>query len=306
MKTPYAWQGRRALPHACLSLALFLSLSGCCGGAEAANPAAYVLPDTEVQTVPVQLEGRTYQVYVGLPEGYAAHPERRYPLLLAVDAPYAFPLLRSITRRVSDHGKALREHVLVGLSYAQGEAAAPSRNRDYTPSLRSDLPGEAYGGAPAMRRFIAEQLLPWLGRQYRIDMQDKTFIGHSYGGLLGTELLLNSPQLFERHVLSSPSLWFERGLMLRRAETLASHPKPWPTQVLLLAGARERPGRRREMGDDIVGDMQRFEQLLRRAGMQTRQLSAQVVADEDHLSVAPSAYTRGLRWAFGRMPSEKD
>lgn len=79
---------------------------------------------------------RDYQRFVSLPAGYGLDPVRRYPVLFTADADYGFPLLRSIAKRVGDHGKGLQDFILVGLSYAQGDSPTISRNRDYTPAAR--------------------------------------------------------------------------------------------------------------------------------------------------------------------------
>lgn len=86
--------------------------------------------------------------------------------------------------------------------------------------------------------------------------------------------------------------------MFKRARSLLASRGELPADVLLLAGALERPRGTREQGDDIAGDIKRFETLLTSARPRGLRVQSQVIADEDHLSVAPSAYTRGLRWAL--------
>ncbi len=54
-------------------------------------------------------------------------------------------------------------------------------------------------------------------RSYRVDMKRKIYVAHSYGGLLGAYILLTEPTMFERYVISSPSLWFDNKVMLSRA-----------------------------------------------------------------------------------------
>jgi predicted alpha/beta superfamily hydrolase len=253
---------------------------------------------------------RDYEVFVGLPDGYAASGARRYPVLFVADANYAFPLLRSITRRVGASGKGLEDFILVGLSYAKGDTPKQSRGRDYTPSAGGpkDFEGPQrpdYGQAEAYRRFLAEEVLPLIGRTYRADMSRKTLAGHSYGALLGAHILLTEPTMFERYALSSPSLWFDHGLMFRReAEYAASH-KDLPAKLLLSAGqfeALKRGDPRYNDDQDMVADMRRFERLLKSRRYPGLQIESQVFAGEDHLTVNPVSLTRALKWAFGPRP----
>src|SRR3569833_555690 len=69
--------------------------------AQAGNGSAYVLTGTEVWDVPDPASGRGYQVFVSLPASYAKEPARRYPVLFATDANYAFPVIREISRRLN-------------------------------------------------------------------------------------------------------------------------------------------------------------------------------------------------------------
>ena len=153
------------MSNARLTLAvLFCGLAAACSDAKSAQvasaqaiatqpagaPQPYTLKDTEVRDVHSAILNRDYQIFVALPPSYGQRPEHRYPVLFVTDADYAFPLTRSIGRRVGDHGAGLDEFVLVGLSYAKGDTPVYSRNRDYTPTAAggldgkiSDMPGRA-------------------------------------------------------------------------------------------------------------------------------------------------------------------
>lgn len=50
---------------------------------------------------------------------------------------------------------------------------------------------------------------------------------------------------------------------------------------------------------DMVQDMRRFERLLKSRKYPGLRIESRVIADEDHLTVAPAIITRGLLWALG-------
>jgi len=273
----------------------------------------YVLENTEVRELVADGLGRTYPVLVSLPESYGSNPTRRYPLVIVADAPYAFPLVRSMAARMGNHGEGLEEFVLVGLGYAKGDTPAFSRRRDYTPStpansdVTSEMPGRApaFGQADAYTKFLADQVLPMIAAQYRVDMHRKVLAGHSYGGLLGTHILLTEPTMFEYYILSSPSLWFDGKIMLNREAAYARGHKDMVANVFLSAGAFETvvPGSsdpRYNRTDDLVRDMQLLQSRLEARRYPGLRIQSQVLADEDHLSVNPSAFSRGLLWALSR------
>ncbi len=94
--------------------------------------------------------------------------QKIYPVLFVTDTNYAFPLLRSINHRVSDHGENLQEFILVALSYAKGDSPTFSRNRDYTPTAidrkktrASEQDGDVYGQTAQYRRYVAEAVFPY-------------------------------------------------------------------------------------------------------------------------------------------------
>ncbi|MBB2484819.1 alpha/beta hydrolase [Mitsuaria sp. WAJ17] len=275
------------------------------GGAQA-DPAPYVLDRTEVHRLHSRLLQRDYELYIGLPPESEAGA--RLPLLFVTDAPVAFPVIRAMSRRLGREGPQSQQMVLVGLSYALGDSPTVSRNRDYTPSRRASSAEDSsstYGQAEAYVRFIREEVLPYLAAHVpQADLARRYFAGHSYGGLLGAHVLLHHTDLFQRYILSSPSLWYDQERLLREAEQLAAKRQPLKAQVLLLAGAKEQeaPGRRprpgREADGDIVGNTRRFEQALRQ--LPGLQVQRQIIPDEDHLSAFPSAMVRGLRWALPR------
>jgi predicted alpha/beta superfamily hydrolase len=271
-------------------------------------PAPYSLKDTEVHTLHAAHLDRDYEIDVALPPSYGAAPNRRYPVVFVTDAPYAFPLTRAIAARVGGHSKAMPEFILVGLGYAKGDTPEYSRRRDYTPSpngdpdARSDMPGRApaFGGAEAYRRFVADEVFPFIAAHYRVDMARRVFAGHSYGSLWGAHVLATAPGMFDAYVLGSPSLWFDHRLMFAREKAFAAA-NPGPRAAVWLgAGALEVPAPRspRDGPDDMVGAVRAYAQALashRWPGMTVR---TEIVGGENHLTVAPVLITHGLEWAL--------
>ena len=101
------------------------------------SPQPYALEGTEVREIRAKALHRDYQLFISLPRGYA-ESTRQYPVLFVTDATYAFPLIRSITRRIRNGGEDMEDFILVGLSYAKGETPEYSRRRDYTPTANGD------------------------------------------------------------------------------------------------------------------------------------------------------------------------
>lgn len=278
----------------------------CCLASGPATASPYVLDDTEVQDVHARALNRDYQVFVALPDSYRSS-KRLYPVLFVTDANCAFPVARGIAQRLARHA-GMEEAIVVGLSYAKGDSPVFSRRRDYTPTMprtqdtTSDMPGRApaFGEAQAYGRFIAADVFPMVATRYRADMSRKIFVGHSYGSLLGLQILLSEPGTFDHYILGSPSLWFDRGVMFDREKEYARGHKDMPASVFFGIGGREtlaanRQRSRTEENADMVADLCDFDAALKAHRYPGLKMKLEVFADEDHASVFPLVLTHGLR-----------
>lgn len=262
----------------------------------------YQVPDSEVWDVPDPVSRRGYQVFVALPPSYAREPQRRYPVLYVTDADYAFPIIRQINRRLNLDGPKVEEFILVGLSYAKGEDGAVSRRRDYTPTPngpRTAPTGAVHGQGPAYQTYLRDQVKPFIAARYRTDPARALFLGHSYGSLLGAQILFTEPGLFSGYILGSPSLWYDKRHALELESRYAARNKDLTAKVYLYVGAYEaqRKGDRRySQTVDMVADNQALEAALRGRKYPNLNLKSVVLDDEDHLTVAPRGFTQGLKY----------
>jgi predicted alpha/beta superfamily hydrolase len=278
-------------------------------------PPPFVLPDTEVHQLHAADLNRDYEIFVSLPKSYSAG-HQNYPVVFVTDAPYTFPLAASIGAFMTRHSKALPEFILIGLSYAKGDTGEFSRRRDYTPSphggsnLTSDMPGRTpvFGEAEGYRRFLADQVFPFVASHYRADMTRKVLAGHSYGSLFGTYVLLTEPSMFNGYVLSSPSLWYDDHFLFAREREFAATHKNLTARVYIGAGSFEgvapksRPNDPRYSTDgDMVADAGAFAHALASRHYPGLHLRSETIADENHLTVAPTNITRGLLWTLGTL-----
>ncbi|MFL6658519.1 MAG: alpha/beta hydrolase [Massilia sp.] len=264
------------------------------------TPPPYTLDDTEVHTLHAKDLKRDYQVLVSLPPSYKTST-RRYPVVFVTDAPYAFPVVRSMAKRMGDHGRGLEEFILVGLAYANGDTSEYSRRRDYTPvpstdtGLESDMPGRKvlFGEAEGYRQFVAADVFALVASHYRADMTRKIFAGHSYGSLFGLHALFTDPAMFDQYILGSPSLWYAKRVMFEREKAYAASHKDLKTAIYFGVGSLEGRGK-----ETMITDMKQFEALLKSRKYPGLRVQSRVFDDETHLTVAPAILTHGLQWVL--------
>lgn len=262
----------------------------------------YEIADSEVWDVPDPVSGRGYQVFVALPPSYAKQPQRRYPVLYVTDADYAFPIIRQLGRRLNVEGPQIEEFILVGLSYGKGEDGGVSRQRDYTPTPNGPStapPNAIHGQARAYQQYLRDQVKPFITARYRADAARALFLGHSYGALLGTQILFTEPGMFNGYILGSPSLWYDKRYALKLEARYAQQHQDLTANVYLYVGAYEalRKGDRRyNQTVDMVADNRALETALQGRKYPGLKLKSVVLNDEDHLTVAPRGFTQALKY----------
>ena len=266
------------------------------------NGSEYELAGTEVWDVADAKSGRKYQVFVSLPKYYSENPNRHYPVLYITDADYGFPIVRQISRRLNGGSRKLEDFILVGLSYAIGEDSMNSRRRDYTPSPAGahDAPsGSVHGQSNSYISYLRDAVLPFVADKYRTDESRRLFLGHSYGGLLGLDILFNAPEMFSGYIIGSPSIWYDKNMMEGVERKFAENHQDLRASLYMYVGEYEdvRPGDPRYAKRyNMVSDARRIERALISRSYPGLRIKLDVLNDEDHVSVAPRGFTKGLQF----------
>jgi predicted alpha/beta superfamily hydrolase len=170
---------------------------------------------------------------VYLPSGYEKKPQLRFPVLYLQDGQNLFDPKTSFVPGVYWHvgetadllilQKLIRPLVIVGI-YNTGKR----RIREYTPSRDKTRGG---GGADRYGRMLLEEIKPFIESEYRaLSGPENTGIGgSSLGGLLSLYLGLQFGDVFGKLAVLSPSVWWDRGWILKYASRLQvkSRPRMW-------------------------------------------------------------------------------
>jgi len=258
---------------------------------------SYSLPNTRVESIAASANGVHYKLYVGLPADYSSS-HARYPVLYLLDADYSFPIAQTIIKHLSERER-LRQIIVVaiacdGCDQYQSAQYRMNRTRDYTPRFSpTGGYGPEYqkvsGGAPKFLEFIRTELIPQIDREYRTLPGVRGLVGHSYGGLFASWVLLTAPDTFSRYIIVSPSLWYADRFMFDLEKTSAISAR---ARVYMAVGATE--GNEQH---DMVVDLERMaKQLAQRPSLAVKH---EVFEGETHDSVFPTALARGLNFVFG-------
>lgn len=245
------------------------------------------IKDSELRTLKSKHVGQEYKINIFFPKDYEKE-NKRYPVVYVLDAEYNFGCVAYIARRLIKNGD-IPKILLVGIAYDTGyEDFYDKRFGDSTPESR--IHGHNSGGAEQFTQFIEKELIPFVNQNFRTIPGDRTIVGHSITGFYCCYVLFRHPYLFDRYIIVSPSLWFSNGIVFEYEEAFASKNKDMHASAFLSVGEDESQ-RIRE------GSINLSSTLSKRGYLHLR-FQFSLVEGENHRSLFPFAFSRGLRFVF--------
>ena len=163
-------------------------------------------------------------VVIYLPPQYEEEPDRRFPVLYMHDGQNLFDPATAFAGQpwnVDETAEGLiragevEPVIIVGI-YNTGA----KRIEEYTPT--PDKKHASGGGGRLYSRFLREELKPFVDRSYRtlVDSEHTGIAGSSLGGLISLYIGLHHPDVFGRLGVMSPSVWWNRRMILRLVRSL--------------------------------------------------------------------------------------
>ncbi|HEY9164592.1 MAG TPA: alpha/beta hydrolase-fold protein [Candidatus Kryptonia bacterium] len=249
------------------------------------------IPETEVRYLRSSIVGDTFEISIALPNNYYSK-DTTYPVLYMTDANMCFPLTVQSARVMEQPGmEELPDIIIVGIGYRSLAQWGRLRFRDLTPTRIPEY--SLSGGAPLFFRFIKEELIPFIKKNYKVS-NDAAYEGYSYGGEFGLYVLFNEPELFHRYIIGSPWLPHDNFVMLKYESDYASTHRDLSAIVFMSVGElEETAGTVTEIGQ--VSDMKLLSERLLQRHYPSFMLETKVFEGETHLSAGPATISRGLR-----------
>lgn len=190
-------------------------LCGWAGVARADEPQSTPVVIGQTWTLDSAVLRMPRKISIYLPPSYAGG-ENRYPVLYLVDGgeQQDFHHISGLAQLATISG-ATQEFIVVGIETTDrtNELTYPATDPRYVkkwPTL---------GGAPAFRRFIAQEVQPFVDDRYRTS-GETALMGESLAGLFVVDTFLRQPGLVDRYVAVSPSLWWDSGSLATQAPAL--------------------------------------------------------------------------------------
>lgn len=165
--------------------------------------------------LPSKILGQNRKILVSLPSEYGKG-QRRFPVVYLLDG-QNIPLYSNATSVASlraSQGK-MPEVIVIGID------TSIAYSRDTFPIPIEGWPGS--GGGDAFLRFISDEVVPFVDKNYRTEPY-RILLGQSNTGLLTIYSLLTRPDRFNAYVASSPTLgWCEDFVQGKTHEFFRTH-----------------------------------------------------------------------------------
>lgn len=260
---------------------------------------------TETKVLHSKMIGEDFEIYISFPVDYFRNDTTFYPVLYSTDGNRNFGLISNIVNILSFPGNDIPKLLVVDIGYKiKGlEDWAAWRQRDLLPtndsaadkqwvkllerlSGRDDIVSKS-GGASKFLDFIREELIPYIGSNYRVKQNDRALIGYSYGGLFTLFALFKYPETFQRYYAGSPSIWWDNKVIFNYEKDYASNHKDLPAILFMSQGSLE--------DNSSIADMYEMAGRLESHNYKNLKLETQIFDGEDHPSCYPAGITRALR-----------
>lgn len=230
--------------------------------------------------------GRTYYIYVRLPEGYSkSSPDIRYPVVYLLDGDSLFPILAT-EHLFLIYDEKLPEAIIVGIAYGSFDPSINKRDVDFTGPADGVRPEKA--GAPAFHRFLKAELIPTIEGRYRADPDRRVLFGQSRGGSFVLYSAFTDPDLFWGRIASNASFKPDGDRYFHDAPVATRH----DLGLVVTSGTRDRPALREQAVQwfkhwDAVTDS-------------PWKIKTVNIEGGTHSADSASSYRAGMLWLFGQ------
>ena len=179
-----------------------------------------------IDSIQSKILGEQRKIWVYVPNSGPAdiYSKQRYPVIYLLDGDAHFYSVVGMIQQLSQvNGNTIcPEMIVVGIPNTD-------RTRDLTPThVDADPPfmdsafSKTSGGGEQFISFIEKELMPHIDSIYPTQAY-KMFIGHSFGGLIVMNTVVNHTKLFNSYIAIDPSMWWDKMNYLKATKkTLAA------------------------------------------------------------------------------------
>lgn len=243
------------------------------------------LGDTHYKLMNSEIVGRSYHIFITLPDGYEQSAHEKYPTIYLLDGGTLFPLLSAYYWHLK-LGAEIPSAIIVGISYGTLNFEEGNyRSSDYT----AKSPERDYwGGADKFQKFLGDELFPFIEESYRSNADRRVIFGHSLGGQFVLYTALTKPSQFWGHIASNPALHRNLPFFLEKHADVSSADER--SKLFVGSGSMDEPRFR----------VPTLEWINYWSGKDKKpwRLKTMTLDGHSHMSAPPESFRQGMSWLF--------
>ena len=183
------------------------------------------------------------EIWIYLPSSY--NPEnssKRFPVMYLLDGDAHFHSVTGLIQQLAGgiNGNSIfPDMIVVGIPNTDRTRDLTHVASRVTPDGREADFLKSSGGGENFISFMRKELIPSIEKKY-FTAPHRMLVGHSFGGIVAINVLLNHTYLFNSYISIDPSMWWAEGDLIQQArKKLAS--KDFKNKSLYLAVANTMP-----------------------------------------------------------------
>jgi predicted alpha/beta superfamily hydrolase len=229
----------------------------------------------ESVTINSEILDEEREILVYLPKKYK-DSSTEYPVLYVLDGNDYFLPSIGVMEYLSMYNQ-LPEMIVIGIPHKM-------RFKELTPTKTKRIPSG--GGIGEFMTFIKNELIPYVEKNYRTQ-PFRIFSGHSLGGLGVLYAFVNEPDMFNAYIGISSSVYWDEGIMLKRAETILK--KTDRLKKTLYFSVEDGEGEHGRANLDLA-------QLLKNSAIKDLNWKFDLMEGESHTSLWIKSFNEGLNF----------
>lgn len=249
----------------------------------------FVLGTIEEINSKILSEKRIVNIY--LPEGYNQNDTIKYPVTYLLDGSADEDFIHVVGLFQFNNFSWINrvpKSIVVGV-------ANIDRKRDFTYQTTIEEDKKKYltcGKSANFISFIETELQPFIEKKYKTN-NSKTIIGQSLGGLLATEILLKKPNLFNKYIIISPSLWWNNGSLLNEESEI--YQENFKEKIDIYIGVGKEGLAPSEIPHVMEVDANLLAEKLKSTKSKNVKVSFDYLPQEDHATITHQAIFNAMR-----------
>lgn len=258
----------------------------------------FILGEIIVFKSKILSEQRILNVY--LPEGYNPNDSIKYPVTYLLDGSADEDFIHVVGLFQFNNFSWINrvpKSIVVGI-------ANVDRRRDFTypTTITEDQKRDPTSGKSAnFISFIETELQPFIEKNYKTN-NSKTIIGQSAGGLLATEILIKKPQLFNKYIIISPSLWWDNGSLLN--ENSEIYQENFEEHIDIYIGVGKEGLAPTEIPHVMEVDANLLAEKIKSTKSEYVKVYFDYLPEEDHATITHQAIFNALRILYPKIEQE--